>query len=946
MEKLIKDNQIPQDLDIQNLNEINYSVVDQDLSLIPMEVIRNVNFVKLRGKNVRNESNHKNIYSCNQTEIIKSSEERRIVLFFNWRVMLDKKNHLIIVGTSDCGNFICSQPISKRLTSTNVESIFKNTYHLNGNLVDYWDELPNYIRFKFFNGFPEDWENVIDIWKLFVTQGSISNFHWPTFEYMKKGQTHNAFKFKVHSCTFCGQKCNGQILKVKNDNTIYNKTYLPNSTDLPFSNIGQNVYNINNNSLDKENLQKYKNINDNQSPHLPKEKKVNNFKEKQNAVIINLLNKDVPKQYISKIIEIFDFDKNILSSRLECNVANNTEVQNNEVINNFERTYDVPPLTELTDSTKNNVEESHRNSKIAVREERHVSSESEKTNDMILQQSDEENAETFESNAYACKPRIISDKILSDKEVLVERYKRRYRRRKSFCNPTTRNSRKFRKSMKNDREIQHFDLGSNNIESNIECHDSVDLSESTDTDERNGGNMKYCIKGSNKIKSNCFSNNSNSITEESKREKHWNKTEVIKHDVEIIKRFVDTNQPDTIKKASKNNTNSNDNQIMSLKKKQNITSDHLGIAKSPILENYYDTNANENTTNDKLEFTPVLYDTKDINENEHQSISDEEVGSDDEIYDNEYNTNENCQTPRGNDIQTESNKGLSSSELTKPKLLSDWIPQVIFDSTLTNGFSLVFEGQLLNDAGHVINRKFITNPIHERLSATLIKDINGDIYQLIGNLHNSKHVVPTKLMKYCLHGCPLNINKFCKMWKSYEEDATNKIVTRQQTKITNKLDVATSSRGRKIFPPLNYWTGERVVSKNKETVYTAGNISKRFKDVNTTPETMEKKEKMYESPNDLESSKISKEKKASDASKDEKFESLLTLKRAEIRLYKCDLQLSNQCKVNKNNKKVLQYDKHSDNSKQQSSTKKINLKYSYHKNVPRKDDVLSDDQEF
>ncbi|XP_043485853.1 putative leucine-rich repeat-containing protein DDB_G0290503 isoform X2 [Polistes fuscatus] len=937
MEKLIKDNQIPQILDIQNINEINDSIVDQDLSLIPMEIIENTNFVKLRDKSVRNESNRKNIYSCNQTEIIKSSEERQIVYFFNWRVMLDKKGHLIIVGTSDCRNFVRSQPINKRLTATNVESIFNNIYHLNGNLVDYWDELPDYIRFKFFNGFPEDWEKVTDIWKLFVMQGSNSNFHWPTFEHMKKGQTQNAFKFKVHSCTFCGQKCNGQILKVKNDNTIYKKTYLENSTDLPFSNIVQNVYNINNNSLDKENLQKYKNINDNQSPHLPKEKKMNNLKDKQNAIINNLLNKDVPKEHISKIIEIFDFDKNILLPKLECNVANSTEVQNNEVINNFERNYDVPLLTELTDSTKNNVEEMHRNSKIAVRENRHISTESEKINDMILQRSDEENAKRFESNAYAGKPRIISDKILSDKEVLVERYKRHYRRKKKLYNSTARSSRKFRKSMKNGRETQHFDLGFNNIQSNIKCHDYVDLSESTDTDERNGGNMMY--KGFNKRKSNYFSNNSNSSMEEPKQKKHWNKTEVIERSVEIpeiVKRFVDTNQPDTINKASKNNTSNNDNQMMLLEQKQNITSEHLSIVKSPILENYYDTNANENTAIDKLESTPVLYNTKDINESEDQLTSDEEVGSDDEIYDSEYNTKNNHQISRGNDIQTESNKGPSLLELKKPKLLSDWIPQVIFDSTFTNGFSLVFEGQLLNDAGHVIKKKFITHPIHERLSATLIKDINQDIYQLIGNLHNSKHVVPKKLMKQCLHGCPLNINKFCKMWKSYKEGDTNKIVTRQENKITNKLNVTTSSRGRKIFPPLNYWIGERVVSKNKDTVCTTENIpKKRFKDVNTTPEMMEKKENMCESLNNLESSKISKQKKLP-----------ITLKRAEIRLYRCDLQLSNQRKVNKNNKKVSQSGKRSNNNKKKSSTKKINLKYTYKKNVPRKDDVLSDDQEF
>lgn len=89
----------------------------------------------------------------------------------------------------------------------------------------------------------------------------------------------------------------------------------------------------------------------------------------------------------------------------------------------------------------------------------------------------------------------------------------------------------------------------------------------------------------------------------------------------------------------------------------------------------------------------------------------------------------------------------------------------------------------------MVHRKFTTEHIRKRLSATLIEGINQELYRLIGDLHDSKHgniythfkirlhlrryvkiyimlVVPKELLRYCREGCPLNINEFCKMWKS------------------------------------------------------------------------------------------------------------------------------------------------------------------------------------
>lgn len=41
-------------------------------------------------------------------------------------------------------------------------------------------ELPDYIREKFHNGFPDDWENIYQLWTSYVAEGCKETFRWPT----------------------------------------------------------------------------------------------------------------------------------------------------------------------------------------------------------------------------------------------------------------------------------------------------------------------------------------------------------------------------------------------------------------------------------------------------------------------------------------------------------------------------------------------------------------------------------------------------------------------------------------------------------------------------------------------------------------------------------------------------------------------------------------------
>ncbi|XP_043269770.1 uncharacterized protein [Venturia canescens] len=158
----------------------------------------------------------------------------------------------------------------------------------------------------------------------------------------------------------------------------------------------------------------------------------------------------------------------------------------------------------------------------------------------------------------------------------------------------------------------------------------------------------------------------------------------------------------------------------------------------------------------------------------------------------------------------------------KPKKLTRWVPVVICDDN-NSKCHLVFEGKLLNEADHVENRKFTTDFVERRINAKLVRTVSNVHYLLVGDLFDNKKVVPKELLKECRSGCPSNINRFCEKWKvlSTDENRTPNAHDLHSTSV-DCLGVPTSSRGRRILPPLNYWTGERIITKDNTAVYTPG----------------------------------------------------------------------------------------------------------------------------
>nr|XP_050867825.1 uncharacterized protein LOC127071966 isoform X2 [Vespula vulgaris] len=951
------------------------------------EVFDNANFFKLQ-----KESAKYNDFGRPQIVVATSHKEKSNRTFFNWRVMLNENGHLLVKGTLESGKIARTKPILKRLTATSVESIFKQIYHLKGNIVDNRNEVPEYVRGKFFNGFPDDWENVIQIWKLFISQGLNSNFHWPikiidsdndanskmsdvTFECRKEdgikfnesgvismGQKPSVSNFQIPFSSLRGNNGEDRSLETKTNNDVYTpEIYVSGSTNLLLSSMAKKTYNYN--SLDRKDQYQNKSVNIHQLPLLEKEHTMRNMQEDTiNIIVNNLLHKDCPQEYISKIIQMFDSLNDVYSygvasndtngeSRVKCNDKKSglcsNQIQGNEIINNSERS-------------------------------------------CISERSHGKGFEELEDETCPGISKIISERILLQNErVSMKRHKHEQRRESTNCNAVTNSHVKLQEKSKKNKSIYHSTSSNDNIENdNMENHDPAHVSVSVHKEKRKRDNIKYHFGVSNRRKKNSLKNNrycENSSTEdemellELKHKKHLNMAKIIEHSAKkpkIINTFVDTNHVNVVHRTRENSIN--DNKATSLKnKKQNGISTPLAIVESHTLN----VNSNEDMIDEKSEFIPVLNDTKELIKNTHESNLRAGIIRDGRLIDEHKNDSNDHRTPRGSRFQIEreispenakyatietdapllisnpkscvetcreantSNDEFLSAK--KPQLLSDWIPRVVIDSKSVCELSLVFEGKLLNEAGHVVHRKFTTEHIRKRLSATLIEGINQELYRLIGDLHDSKHVVPKELLRYCREGCPLNINEFCKMWKSRGKANAGEVVgTKQGGKMIDVSNVPTSSRGRRIFPPLSYWTGERVAFRDNEIVYTTGSSPRYSIDRSAERKSnkLQVEEKMSGQSNDLGGSK----KGASDALKDENTTLLPTSLQRQVDTWahRYDVELTNTQKTDRNNAAVSQSDERTKQYgiRQQSPIKKQNLMYTYYKSIPHTDDILSDDQ--
>ncbi|XP_067216656.1 uncharacterized protein [Linepithema humile] len=251
-------------------------------------------------------------------------------VFSKWKVMLNNQYELIIKGTLECGKISHSKPISRRYTATCIESKFKYKYYLEGNIFDETNDLPNYVRGKFYNGFPDDWENVYLLWRTYVNQGCPITFHWPTSitdsdDDLKSEMTDLTYtcakndgvasrtkSYRLAECIqseyssnkFPKKKEKYNCLKYSSQsykkNTLFIKSFIPESeNEAPVAQTSL-AYN-------EDSEQNFKpNVNTSHSSRKTTRLKDYIQEDKLNIIINNLIDKNCSQAYIDKIVEMFD----------------------------------------------------------------------------------------------------------------------------------------------------------------------------------------------------------------------------------------------------------------------------------------------------------------------------------------------------------------------------------------------------------------------------------------------------------------------------------------------------------------------------------------------------------------------------------------------------------------------------------------------------------------
>ncbi|XP_043593383.1 uncharacterized protein LOC122572476 isoform X2 [Bombus pyrosoma] len=817
-------------------------------------------------------------------------ENKNVRMFTKWKVMLNEQNQLVIKGKIECGKIAQSKPIVRRLTSTKVVSIFKHLYHLQGNIVDDEYELPDYVRGKFYSGFPDDWENVYQIWRTFVQQGYSATFRWPT----PITDSDDDLRSEITDITFVDSKspknkrsnlkpfeesyaseasvnvdCTYNILQTKEEQNL-NSHSCQKSDSFTQTCLSDT---INNSPYRGVSIQSLKNQygNDKENINLNCTKTtVNSLKDKLNVIVNNLTDKNCDEECVGKIIEIFDCLNYVVSYGTVKDDGSNIE---NSKLKGDKRIVEEQ-YNGINDESQNWVEsesislERSANSKVAnynnSSQRKRTFAEMSKNNDISTSDS--------ENEIYVGVPRIPINRIIRQKNILLKPCKRKIRKKAIY--------------QKHDAiEKQHISnapsiMSDNDNGSYIKTirSEKVNVTNFNDSsisiieDERAHLKVKECI--SSNIQNNVDKYVKSDIMEREQRGKSNDFTkiedthEIQKYSVQQNSTVI--NKPINYLHYSNKNTTDNDPEFTVAKKCNNTmtqTNSYLegNRHKNDQYQNHSPCQQYEESLlhpkNTMTEMTkPVVISSVPIDieirntqlhfsqdpkvnviEDENKAIKDlnEKVKnrnltkkkspmksnaisktnsnllSDSTQYSEEYSNIQSSNVDpiilkkslQDNLKVSRDNKFMNNC---KPKLLSAWTPNILTKS----GLHLIFEGNLLNEVGHIIHRKFKTDIIFRRVSQKLVETIHHEFYQLIGDLNDTKHVVPKKLVNQCRYGCPADIEQFCEIWKSLENaDITDSV---------HIINVGVSSKGRRIIPPLSYWRGERIVLKDNNPVYNPG----------------------------------------------------------------------------------------------------------------------------
>ncbi|XP_012540845.1 uncharacterized protein LOC105839226 [Monomorium pharaonis] len=935
-------------------------------------------------------------------------------VFSKWKVKLNDQYELIIKGTLTCGRLARSKPIIRRYSATCIESKYKHKYILQGNITDERNALPDYIRGKFYNGFPDDWENVYQIWRTYVSQGCPVTFRWPTRITDSDDDLKTEFTDLTYTCvrnkkiTSATGSCNlNEYPKTKNltyksdfekketshnyfthdsqnydKNTSFIKSFISNSKKdiipvVQTKHVKQPCGNEN----------KQQNVKADVNSPCSSKKVKNNLKDilqedKLNIIINNLADKNCSPKYIEKIIEMFDCLDYVVSYRTEseCNndsmISMNHETSKSETvpvqqnimcdasranINKLENNL-TEPKSEIQ---RNNVDVYGHSADLgygSLRNDSHANQLSNQVNVNKPMENDK-NSDLSESETYAGVPKISIERVLKTIDLSRRIHRRKVKKKPEsqkctmnlshsaeeiksksvhVANPIAKNlpsiescvsitedeeeitndTRECRQIMEiarrpqemifsNHRETHrsNFDLykGDKSVTQNKQPFDTFDNSTvnlnvfikeqktphkvqedtrlpfvadvdytatsdidvvtvSTNTETTNGSAITSHAKMDKEI---VINNETNSNLPENplltlRREF----TEQIKSETAVKKSkpTIISSMPVNLNlKISRAGSNTAQPQIIVRKEeKQDASIRPLEetdrktlVSKTSIATKSTNNNSHSKITVDnKREICPITNSKNELKTstatkptiNDSHSKTTVNDKRDICLITNNKSESDNIKStnPKMNLIIEQPNNSKLGTE-ENPKMLTAWMPKIVHYAKSKSELGLIFQGKLLNDADHVVNRKFSTNVVLKRLSPTLIETVNHEFYKLLGPLNDNKHNIPKELVKQCRYGCPAKIEQFCLSWKTQYEikekphDAT--------------MNAPVSSRGRRIIPPLCYWTGERITLKDNNLVYSPGNsqessllsLTDNSKEIQKNVDTEEKKKQKVNS---------------------------------------------------------------------------------------------------
>ncbi|KAL6266311.1 hypothetical protein P5V15_003168 [Pogonomyrmex californicus] len=857
--------------------------------------------------NTHTNQEHQNVLIASTTPVINN-----IRVFSKWKVMLNDRYELIIKGTLECGRIARSKPVIRRYSATCVESKYKHKYSLQGNIVDERNALPDYIRGKFYNGFPDDWENVYQIWRMYFSQGCPVTFRWPTpitdsdddlkseltdftcarariNETVPSVESHKSNEYiKVEglSNTTSGkEKCHNYFTQ---NSTNYKKSASPvkslifnSEKDIPV------VQTKNVKSLCNEDIEQNVELNTSRSFA---SKKVIELKDifqenKLNIIIKNLADRNCPPKYIDKIIEMFNCLEYVES------YGTGSESNNNSLVNcEVSKLKTIPQSSLAHDNNCTSINKFK--NKIEMKSYGHstdlgygsIKNDSNAvylSNPVNIESGHDKDSDKSESETYAGIPKISIGRILKTRDATSRNiYKRKIKKKTTYSvsqEPTV-NSIDAKKNLLPDEscisitedEVETVKNGEHGKITNVqEPQEIIFLShqkiQRNNFDEYEKSKFVKSAQNESLDALKAQRVNRNTFTKEQKIPYRIQNTRsqfitdvdyTTNSDIDIV--TISTNSRKSGRNAAGshaagsnvdqnimiNNENNNvflekpcaspklndekfveqsKNETATKKSKPTIISSvpinlHLTISNAKLktgqsrssdveIEDKQDTNIRSSEEADKKSMLKTKSAINDFqvcpkNKNEWNNIK-------------PINTSPNLMATQPEDSKLGDEKNI--------KILMSWMPKIVYYRKSASELGLTFQGKLLNEVGHIMNRKFTTDIVLRRLSGTMIETVNHELYELLGPLNDNKHSIPRELVKQCRYGCPANIEKFCLTWKSLQHENVQEVKKKVHDTTMDSLNAPISSRGRRILPPLCYWRGERITLKDNNPIYSPGN---------------------------------------------------------------------------------------------------------------------------